>query len=434
METMGRTFGFGVRIISYGFVLALAPCIGLAAQTSPATRVSDAAKIPQQSRTDGSYRVLYAFKGGKLDGAYPVSALTEVNGTFYGTTYRGGPNPGPNNLPDGSGTVFKISPSGAEGVLHAFGNGSDGAYPLAALLDLNGVLYGTTYGGGSSKFSVEGAPTGGTVFSIETGGNERVLHSFPDRDGDGISPGNYNTSTGPLVYANGVLYGVTATSRLNQVYGSGTVFEITTRGAERVLYHFKNSPALDAYIPIDLIDVNGVGYGTSLFDTSTAGGGGGTVYEFGRAGERVLYTFKGAPDGRLPNGGLIFGNGVLYGTTSNGGAYDRGAVFSFKGSTENVLHSFKGKPDGENPKAGLIVVNGVGYGTTTGGGAYNNGTIFKITASGNETVLHSFRGGTDGANPSSGLTYFSGSLYGTAQNGGNGGCVSGCGAVFKLTL
>ena len=49
------------------------------------------------------------------------------------------------------GTVFKLTPSGSgykESVLYSFSGLSDGAYPRAGLLWLNGELYGTTEEGG----------------------------------------------------------------------------------------------------------------------------------------------------------------------------------------------------------------------------------------------------------------------------------------------
>jgi uncharacterized repeat protein (TIGR03803 family) len=58
----------------------------------------------------------------------------------------------------GVGTVFKITTSGAEGVLYSFAGGSDGEDPEGNLTDVGGVLYGTTTGGGASG--------SGTVFSL----------------------------------------------------------------------------------------------------------------------------------------------------------------------------------------------------------------------------------------------------------------------------
>ena len=62
--------------------------------------------------------MLHSFAGG-TDGSYPGAGLIEVDGTLYGTTFSGGSA--------GFGTVFSISTSGAETVVHDFAGGSDGA-------------------------------------------------------------------------------------------------------------------------------------------------------------------------------------------------------------------------------------------------------------------------------------------------------------------
>ncbi len=56
-------------------------------------------------------------------------------------------------------------------VLHSFSNSPDGALPFAGLLmDAAGNLYSTTYDGGIFGF--------GTVFKLDSSGNETVLYSF----------------------------------------------------------------------------------------------------------------------------------------------------------------------------------------------------------------------------------------------------------------
>jgi uncharacterized repeat protein (TIGR03803 family) len=121
----------------------------------------------------GTERVLYSFLGGTGDGCNPTNApLIELNGTFYGTTFVGG----------GQGVVFSVTPSGVETVLHKFGGGSDGINPIAGLVALNGTLYGTTYEGGAN-----GVNGGGTVFAITPSGTETVLHSF-GTGADGADP------------------------------------------------------------------------------------------------------------------------------------------------------------------------------------------------------------------------------------------------------
>jgi uncharacterized repeat protein (TIGR03803 family) len=134
----------------------------------------------------------------------PESALMLGNdGYFYGTTYSGGA--------DGVGTIFKLSLGGVETVLYSFtGNGPDGANPYAALVqDAQGNLYGTTYYGGAS-----GA---GTVFELDSTGNETVLYSFT-----GGSDGG-NPHGGVVLDPSGNLYGTT-TAGGN--YDVGTVFKL----------------------------------------------------------------------------------------------------------------------------------------------------------------------------------------------------------------
>ena len=105
---------------------------------------------PAHAATD---TVLYSFTGANGDGYYPASAvIMDSAGNLYGTTVFGGAN--------GDGTVFKLSPSGAETILHSFtGTNGDGANPSAGLvMDNAGNLHGTTQGGGATG--------GGSVFKV----------------------------------------------------------------------------------------------------------------------------------------------------------------------------------------------------------------------------------------------------------------------------
>jgi uncharacterized repeat protein (TIGR03803 family) len=96
-------------------------------------------------RSHGPYRerVLYSFQGGS-DGSSPTATLILQSGELYGTTSAGGGS-------CGCGTLFEVDArSGDETVLHAFGNGSDGAYPYYGLtLDARGNFYGATVAGGA---------------------------------------------------------------------------------------------------------------------------------------------------------------------------------------------------------------------------------------------------------------------------------------------
>jgi uncharacterized repeat protein (TIGR03803 family) len=384
------------RALSLGVAALLAGCGG---SQSP-LNASPQGLMPQQALAHQTYHILHKF-GGAGDGTNPSAELIDVDGTLYGTTAKGGSN--------GYGTVFSLTATGGETVIHSFGSSQDGAQPTAALLDVNGTLYGTTSAGGATH-------NAGTVFSITPSGTEQVLHSFDYAGNGGAAP------VAALIDVNGTLYGTTSAGG----NGSGTVFGITTSGEYTVLHEFGKGH--DGISPeAALLDVRGTLYGTTTYGGAY---GSGTVFSVSKTGkEQVLHSFY-EYDGALPTAGLIEVNGTLYGTTSQGGAYGggRGTVFSITtDSTENLVHTFSGS-DGSQPLAGLTNVNGVLYGTTSQGGANNVGTVFKISKDRNEIVLHNFGNGS-GDNPYAGLVAVGGTLYGTTY----GVVKNHVGNVFSLT-
>jgi uncharacterized repeat protein (TIGR03803 family) len=365
------------------------------------------------------YKVLYRFGGGS-DARVPLAALIDVNGTLYGTTYTGG------STGNHGGTVFSITRGGKEQVVFRF-DSQDGRRPEASLINVSGTLYGTTYGGGGRKR--------GVVFSLTTGGVEQVLHRFD---------GNHQGSRGghpraPLVELGGTFYGTTAVG--GRPINKGTVFSITASGKFTEMYRF--GEGTDGTYPVaPLIDMGG-----TLYGTTTSGGtyGLGTVFSITTSGtENVLYSFASGTDGSHPAAGLIDVGDTLYGTTTSGGTHGLGTVFSITTSgTENVLYSFAGYPtDGADPAAGLINVDGTLYGTTENGGSGSAcssgcGTVYAISTNGAETVLHDFTSDPDGALPRGGLLDVTGVLYGTTSHGGISRrgveCPRyGCGTVFAL--
>ncbi|HET6276719.1 MAG TPA: choice-of-anchor tandem repeat GloVer-containing protein [Candidatus Cybelea sp.] len=319
--------------------------------------------------TAGALKLLHRF-GGTPDGAAPKAGLVNVNGRFYGTTLNGGTYE--------AGTVFMVTKEGKEKVLYSFGGGIDGAGPAAPLLDVSGTLYGTTYGG---------ADDGGTVFSVTLEGQETVLHRFagyPNDDGlwplaplidvKGVFYGT--TSEGGTVK-----YGLG---------GGGTVFSITPSGSEKVLYSFNPSQKKghngnqhgDGFDPLaPLVNVQGRLYGTTAYRANRGGGGCGTVFSVSASGdEKELHAFHQIPGGCRPTGGLLKVGDMFYGTTSLGGAYNDGTLFSMTASgKENVLHSFGYGTDGSNPNGNLIDFHGTLYGTTSSGGSQGDGTVFALT-------------------------------------------------------
>jgi uncharacterized repeat protein (TIGR03803 family) len=141
----------------------------------------------------GEFSVLHTFSGG-VDGNRPSAGLLrDSEGNFYGTTGGGGSN--------SYGVVFKLSSTGQESVLYSFKGGSDGEAPIAPLIrDKSGNLYGTTEYGGV----LVGQYSCGTVFKVSNTGEETVLHRFTGYS-DGCNP-----STGLVRGAEGNLYGTTS--------------------------------------------------------------------------------------------------------------------------------------------------------------------------------------------------------------------------------
>jgi uncharacterized repeat protein (TIGR03803 family) len=113
-------------------------------------------------------------------------------------------------------------------VLHTFTARPDGLTPIGGvIMDQAGNLYGTTAQGGTG--------TQGTVFKIDTSGNETVLHSFVSRP-DGLDP-----EAGLVIDSFGNLYG---TTELGGSQGKGTIFRVTPGGVETVLHSFLCCPPL----------------------------------------------------------------------------------------------------------------------------------------------------------------------------------------------
>jgi len=383
-----------------------------------------------QPHTSGTERVVYSFKGG-TDGELPDAGLTNVGGKLYGTTVFGGTSGcGVKGNKYTCGTIFEVSTSGTERVAYSFKGGSDGGNPQAGLIAVGGKLYGTTQDGGvKSGYCEIGC---GTVFEVSTSGAESVLYRF-----NGITDGAYPEAG--LIAIGKELYGTTFQGGANS---NGTVFEVSTSGKESVLHTFGTNESSDGLNPYAGL----IAIGKELYGTTSAGGaygitgtgtGYGTVFEVSTSGkERVLYSFDGYKHGREPDAGLIAVGGELYGTTPDGGSDSDGIVFAVSTSgTERILHNFKGGKDGETPEAGLIHVGSELYGTTVQGGESSSsglgGTVFEVSTSGMESIVHNFGkyGAGDGARPQAGLIAVGGKLYGTTYYGGT----IGDGTVFEVT-
>jgi uncharacterized repeat protein (TIGR03803 family) len=319
--------------------------------------------------TKGKETVLYSFMGipdgqSSGDGSEPDGRLVrDTQGNLYGTTQVGGV---------GGGTAFMLDTAGKETVLYSFGEGAgDGQNPYAGLVrDTNGNLYGTA--------TVDPVHYSGTVFKVDKTGKETVLHAFTGTSGGGDGAYPYG---GLVRDAQGNLYGTTVEGG---AYGNGTVFKVDAAGKETVLYSFTEGEGDGENPYAGLVLAAGNLYGTTYYGGAY---GQGTVFKVSTKGkETVLYNF-GNPelmfDGAFPFAGLVRdSSGNLYGTTYGGGASDSGTVFMVDATgNETVLYSFTGTGgDGSEPYGDLVRdKQGNLYGTTYKGGAHLFGIVYKLT-------------------------------------------------------
>jgi uncharacterized repeat protein (TIGR03803 family) len=383
----------------------------------------------------------------------PASGLLrDQSGNLYGTTELGGK--------DGGGIVFELVPGGnkyTEYILKAFCEGEAcplGAYPEGDLImDVDGNLYGTTYGGG--KYDA------GAVFKLshhEGHVTYTVIHSFCAKSHctDASLPETglayAGQASGALWDESSPLFGTTSLGGANN---EGAAYELAPNGgawAFQVLHSFNPGTRSAGPGPL-LVDSSGNLLGVTA---SGAAYGGGALYRLaaGTWKETTLHNFcaeANCADGSAGAGRLLMdAAGNLFGTTEAGGSGANcatqggcGVVFERPpGGPYAVIYNFcslAGCADGSVPADGVIMdAGGSFYGTTTaGGGAGNGGTVFKLTHGGNwtETVLYEFcsqNNCADGTEPITPVTLDAqGNLYGATHEGGTNQSDSG-GTVFKL--
>ncbi|MFW6289351.1 MAG: choice-of-anchor tandem repeat GloVer-containing protein [Mariniphaga sp.] len=177
----------------------------------------------------------------------------------------------------------------------------------------------------------------------------------------------------------------------------------------------------------------GVFYGTTTTGFAPSFG---MIYRFESAtgGFTKVADFDGTNTGKDAPGKMVLApNGMLYGMTASGGAYDNGVLFEFDPVTETLTKKFdfNGQENGGEPLGSLILCSdGDLYGITSMGGEHDAGIIFSYDFETNSfTRLMDFGGGDQGANPMGSLTEAAdGFLYGMTRWGG----LNDYGVIFKF--
>lgn len=229
--------------------------------------------------------LLYSFRGGKTDGAYPSALFTMKGGSLVGTTREGGATNG--------GTVFQLTPKSTGPwtgrVLYSFTSGG-GFSPRSGLIaDKVGALYGTTAQGGEHGAGVVfrlKPPTRGTKWTYT------ALHSFGGPDG--AAPfAALAAGAGGALYATTSQAGTSADCSKVSGGGCGTIVKLTPPPSKvgpwipLVLHTFKGKSTGGAF-PFASVAVgkDGALYGTTQF------GGAGTACNSSHGGCGTVFRLK----------------------------------------------------------------------------------------------------------------------------------------------
>ena len=134
----------------------------------------------------------------------PSTGVIFQDGYLYGTATA--------DTEKDPGEIYRVDPqSGQVSVLYRFQGGNDGSGPISLLTYNGGVLYGTTYMGGSAN--------AGTAFAFDLGTkSKRTLYNF----GENGSPTGYPASN--LIWIAGSFYGALYTGG---AFSSGLIYSIT---------------------------------------------------------------------------------------------------------------------------------------------------------------------------------------------------------------
>jgi uncharacterized repeat protein (TIGR03803 family) len=260
---------------------------------------------------DGTFNLLHTFSNG-TDGEVPYGPPVEgTDGNFYGVTYGNG-----SGIPGG--TVYKITPSGTLTTVHTFsldGNGTNPQGPL--FVGSDGNFYGTTTATGTGGY--------GSVFKMTAKGKITVLHSFTSAVTDGGTP-----QSGVIQAADGSFYGATFRGGTSN---EGTLFKVTAAKKFTLLHGFDLASDYGIYPAQPVVQAtDGNIYGVA---TSYASGGyanNGSVYKMGTAKKgkfSVVFEFANGPVVPVPDSPLLaHTNGILYGSTDQGGPTTSGTIYS----------------------------------------------------------------------------------------------------------
>lgn len=271
------------------------------------------------------------------------------DGNFYGTCGA--------NMATGTGILYRLTPAGVFTDIHDF-TASDYPVTFQPIQASDGNLYGVT-----PAIVYKRTPAG--VFT--------TIHTFVSPDVQPLS--------NLFQASDGNLYGTITLCALSG--NRGCVYKVSTRGTYKNIYGFADptgSFACTGVIQGKNVKLYGAtGFGRPLSE--------GNIYELTTAGVNTgLHDFNNSTDGACNPGAfpvvsqLQVTDGSLYGVNYGGGDANNGSIYKL--TPANVFSVFlfpSNNIDGGQPYSTLIQnTNGLVYGTTSGGGANSVGNFFSV--------------------------------------------------------
>lgn len=308
--------------------------------------------------TNGTgYTILHHFA--EATGTGPGGIIL-AGSTLYGVTSNGGNSD--------EGVIYSINVNGTGyTVLHHFAD-APGRSNSGEMVYDSGTLYGTSSSGGDNN--------DGTVWSIQSNGSGfTVLHHF-----SGATDGRSSTSS--LTKVGTVLYGTTNFGGSADDYG--TLFSINTDGSNFTVLHVFDGANQGGTPQNQMLVIDG----TKIYGETYNGGAHdrGTIFSMNTNGTgfTLLKSFEQSSGLMRPNTPLFYDSGTqtLYGGTQEGNETENlfGGIFSIRtdGSNYTEIIGFReDEVDGNTPASRPLLINGVLYGTTTNGGLNSAGVLFS---------------------------------------------------------
>ena len=321
--------------------------------------------IFKMKRDGSSYSEAHSFENST--GVDPTSIIPVDANTFLGTTL--------------SGTFFEfnVNTSTYTSRFSITDPTLQGALPVGDPVLYNGKYYGMCSAGGASG--------DGAIYSYDkSSAAYSMLFEF-SASISGKSP-----EAGLVLADNHKFYGCTSQGGVNNY---GVLFSFNP--ANNTYNKIHDFDMVDGMMPVGKIikASDGKLYGLTSYGGLT--GSPGTIFKIDPSTDvfSTLYNFPtDGLTGMNPFGGFIEKNGILYGTTDNGGVNNSGVIFKFDPSsfTFQKLYDFSPGNDGNSPNCDLIFgSDGKIYGHTIFGGGYNHGTAFSYDVTNNTyTKIHDF--------------------------------------------